>query len=897
LQNTSDNTTNEYLVLGILAHVDAGKTTLSEAVLYQTGAIRTFGRVDHQDAFLDTDAMERERGITIFSKQARFVLDEGADGAARHVTLLDTPGHVDFSAQMERTLPLLDYAVLVVSGADGVQAHTKTLWRLLRRYGIPVFLFINKMDQNGTNKAELLAQIKEELDGNCVDFGQTNDALYEDLAVCSEALMDSYLDCGTITNEQIAEHIRRGDIYPCYFGSALRLEGVDELLDGLRCYMKMPQYPPEFSARVYKIGRDEKGSRLTYMKITGGELRVRTQIGEEKVNQIRLYSGASFVPAETACAGMVCAVTGLLHTFAGQGLGAEQATYLPMLEPVLNYQVQLPEDVDIHNAYQALCELEEEEPLMRVRLSDAMGWMADKHHLPNEETDVDGEAPEELPKITKNTRIQIQMMGEIQCEIVARQMQERYGIPITFSQGEIVYKETVAAPVEGVGHYEPLRHYAEVHVLIEPGVRGSGIQVDAQVSSDVLAKNWQRLILTHLQEKRHTGVLTGSELTDVRLTLVAGKAHKKHTMGGDFRQATYRAVRQGLMCAENILLEPMLSFVLTLPQDKVGRAMADITNAHGRFDAPEIQGETAVLRGVAPVACMQGYQKEVLAYTKGEGRFEYRLNGYEPCHNTEEVLAQTNYDAQADTRNPVDSVFCAHGAGFIVPWQEVPSYMHVESGLEFGQDAQMDDTGARGVRVQTSNGALEEFIDEDELETIFLRTFAANARPNKKKTAKQRVTTSYRRSARPVFKDKYLLVDGYNIIFAWDTLKHLAEDNLQGARNRLMDMMCNYQAYRKVNLILVFDAYKVAGGTGEAFDYHNIHVVYTKEAQTADAYIEKFTHDMGAKYDITVATSDALEQLIVLGQGAKRISSRELYDELGRMEKELREQYLNRIWE
>lgn len=863
-----------HLVVGILAHVDAGKTTLSEGLLFKSGSIRKPGRVDHRDAFLDMNEMERERGITIFSKQARMELGKTS------ITLLDTPGHVDFSAEMERTLPLLDYAILVISGADGVQAHTRTLWKLLRRYHIPVFLFLNKMDQQGLNREVLFREIQEQLSEQCVDFAnmeENREDFFENLALCSEEAMDCYLEQGELEQERIVDMIAKRQVFPCYFGSALKMEGVDALLTGLGQYTQVPLYPAAFAARIYKIGRDDKGNRLTYLKVTGGALHVKDilsnagqqgtegEFWQEKVNQIRLYSGAQFQTVQEAEAGMICAVTGLTKTFAGQGLGAEEYSYIPVLEPVLNYRVVFPAETDMLKAYQQMQEIEEEEPLMHIVWNPE--W----------------------------NEIHAQMMGEVQCEIVKRMMLDRFGMDITFAEGSIVYKETIAAPVEGVGHFEPLKHYAEVHLLLEPGPLGSGIQIDTMADEDQLHRNWQRLILTHLLEKRHKGVLVGGELTDVRITLAAGRAHKKHTEGGDFRQATYRAVRQGLMQAESVLLEPMYAFTLTIPADKVGRAMTDIQNAYGRFEAPELLGEVVVIQGVAPVSTMQDYQRIVLQYTQGEGSFQCRMKGYEPCHNTDEVVEEIGYDAQGDMENTGDSVFCAHGAGFVVSWNQVREYMHVDSGLDFGEKPEKlaDD------KIYKGTSDISNVIDEEELEEIFQRTFAANQN-NKKRYHKKsnHMTPAYTKPyRRPVFRDRYLLVDGYNIIFAWEDLKRLSQDNLAGARNRLMDMMCNYQAYKRIHLILVFDAYKVSGNPGEAFDYHNIHVVYTKEAQTADAYIEKFTHEMGHQYDITVATSDALEQLIVLGQGAKRLSARAFQEEVEQMQQELRENYLDREYE
>lgn len=855
------------LVIGILAHVDAGKTTLSEGILYETGAIRKWGRVDHKDAFLDTNQMEKDRGITIFSKQAQFQL------GGYQIALLDTPGHVDFSAEMERTLPLLDYAILVISGADGVQAHTKTLWKLLRKYEIPTFLFINKMDQDGCEKATLMQDLTMQLGSSLVDFSVDEKGVLleeEAIACCEESTLEQYLETGVLEKTSIVDLIANGDCHPCYFGSALKQEGIDTFLKGLENYVKVPEYSDVFGARVYKIGRDDKENRLTYLKCTGGRLKVKDVIGQEKINQIRIYSGAGYETVDEMIAGGVYAVTGLNETYAGQGLGAENDSYVPMLEPVLNYRIQLPEDMDPMVAYQKLQRIEEEEPLLNLV------W--DQEH----------------------SAIHAQLMGQMQCEILKQQVLDRLDMDIAFDAGAIVYKETIATPVEGVGHYEPLRHYAEAHLLIEPGVKGSGIQIDSIANEDKLDRNWQRLILTHVVEKRHRGVLIGAELTDVKITLVAGRAHQKHTEGGDFRQATYRAIRHGLMQAESVLLEPMYAFTLTLPADKVGRAMTDIQAAAGRFDAPEIVGETAVITGVAPVATMQDYGQIVLEYTKGEGQFQCRLFGYEPCHNQEEIVESAQYDPTADLANTPDSVFCAHGAGFVVPWYQVREYMHVDSGLSFGEEEEIE-AEELSIVEQRKNSMPDYSMDEEEMEAIFRRTFGANANAKKRWAKKPApVQKTFAKSyKRPVFKDKYLLVDGYNIIFAWEDLKDLANnhDNLDGARIRLQDMMCNYQAYKKVNLIVVFDAYKVKNNPGETFDYHNIHVVFTKEAQTADAYIEKFTRQMSKQYDITVATSDALEQMIVLGAGAKRLSARDFKEEVDQMSEELRQKYLNTVWE
>ena len=848
-------------VIGILAHVDAGKTTLSEALLYVSGALKKIGRVDNRDAFLDTYALERERGITIFSKQARFTFRE------MQVTLLDTPGHVDFSAEMERTLQVLDYAILVISGADGVQGHTRTLWRLLKRYRIPVFLFVNKMDQPGTDRQELMRQLQDTLSEYCVDFTSAGDGkFYDDIAMCGEEAMNEFLEKESVREETIARMIKNRLVFPCFFGSALKLKGVGEFIDGLERFTEKLYYGEEFGARVFKIARDEQGNRLTYMKITGGSLKVKAVLGEQKINQIRIYSGKRYEAVQEAEAGEICAVTGLTETVAGEGFGIEREEVLPLLEPVLTYQIILPAGCDAAVMLPKLRQLEEEEPELHIV------W--------NEELQ----------------EIKAQLMGEVQTEILKNQIEERFQVQVEFGSGNIVYKETIADKVEGVGHFEPLRHYAEVHLIMEPGEPGSGLKFETVCNEDVLSRNWQRLILTHLQEKEHRGVLTGSVITDMKITLAAGRAHLKHTEGGDFREATYRAVRQGLKRAKSVLLEPYYEFVLELPEQMVGRAMTDIEKRQGSVQAPAVKEGIAVLTGQAPVATMQDYQKEVTAYTKGQGRLLCTLKGYAPCHNAEEVIASTGYDSEKDLDNPTGSVFCAHGAGFAVNWDEVDSYMHLDSVL-YGRRAGQEET----VHAAGGSSTQEEWIAEDEIERIFARTFYANKADkelSRKKFApvKKENLSGYTgiKNPKPYEpQEEYLLVDGYNVIFAWDELKELAKLNIDGARGRLLDIMCNYQAVKRCSLIVVFDAYRVQGHVTEIMDYHNIHVVYTKEAETADQYIEKFAHENARKYRVAVATSDGLEQIIIRGQGCLLLSARELEEEVRKMEKEMREKYMN----
>ena len=865
---------NKKIVIGIVAHVDSGKTTLSESMLYLSGKIRKLGRVDNKDAYLDTYALEKARGITIFSKQAQFEIGD------TQITLLDTPGHVDFSAEMERTLQVLDYAILVISGADGIQGHTHTLWRLLKLYHIPTFLFINKMDQVGTDPEELIKDLKEHLSEHCVVFSDKKDnAFYEEIALCDERLMEAYLEKDSICDEAINEAIRERQVFPCFFGSALKLDGVENFLRALEHHMMMPEYPDIFGAKVFKIARDEQGNRLTYMKIVGGTLKVKDILSrrsktllvgekdeilwEEKVNQIRLYSGNKFEAVQEASSGSICAVTGLNETKPGEGLGYVEKFTTPVLEPVLAYQIILPNECDPRLMLPKLRQLEEEEPELHMIWNEAL------------------------------QEIEAQIMGEVQIEVLQSLILERFGIEVSFGAGTILYKETIDNVVEGVGHFEPLRHYAEVHVLIEPAAPGSGVSFETQCSEDELDKNWQRLILTHLQEKPHKGVLTGSMITDVKITLVAGKAHKKHTEGGDFREATYRAVRQGLMEAKSILLEPYYEFELTLPEKMVGRAMTDIEKMQGTSQITKTEEGRVILVGSAPVVTMRNYQKEVIAYTKGQGQLFCTLKGYFPCHNAEEVIDKIDYDPERDLQNPTGSVFCSHGSGYLVPWNEVKSYMHLESCLKPKKPMDMKAEAEKGTAFYE-----EPVIDLEEIDEIIKRTYYANQGEKsvwkKVKTAHESYyesITPTRRSNHDKNLTPYLLVDGYNIIFAWEDLSELAKENMDAARIKLMDLLCNYQGIRKCEVIVVFDAYRVKGHQTEIMDYQNIHVVYTKEAETADQYIEKFTHTHHAHYRITVATSDGLEQIIIRGQGCELLSARELRMHMNEAHQEMMSQY------
>jgi small GTP-binding protein domain len=856
------------LVVGIFAHVDAGKTTLAESILYSTGAIQKAGRVDHKDAFLDTHELERERGITIFSKQAKFSM------GTITVTLMDTPGHVDFSAETERTLQVLDYAILVINGMDGVQGHTVTLWELLKHHNIPVFVFINKMDQEGADKEELLAEIQTRLDANCLDFCEKEDVLRENLAMCSESVMEQYLESGKIETKDVRELIESRQAFPCYFGSALKMEGVDAFLAGLEEYMQEKPYADEFGAKVYKVSRDEQGNRLTHMKVTGGSLKVKQLLcgeharggkWEEKVEQIRIYSGERYEVKQEVLAGTLCCVTGLGRTYAGERLGAETVSAEPILAPVLQYEVCFPSHCDVHEMYMKVRILEEEEPQLHVIWEE------------------------------KNRKIYMQVMGEIQVEILKSIILERFGVAVTFAEGNIVYKETIQELVEGVGHFEPLRHYAEVHVLLEPMENGSGISYAVDCSEDILDKNWQRLVLGHLKEKKHRGVLTGSDITDVKITLVSGRAHNKHTEGGDFRQATYRAVRQGLRRAKSILLEPVYDYRLEVPMDKVGRALSDIQKMAGTFSEPHMNGEVAVITGNAPVFNMRNYQMEVIAYTRGEGKFSCTLGGYEPCHNTEAIIEQIGYDAEADVENPTGSVFCSQGSGFTVKWDEVEQYMHVENRREY--QAMKSDVERKPAVAKASVVSDKSIYDDKELEAIFVKTYGEMDK--RRMFESQSPRPKVKREKEVVYKKKevrkqYLLVDGYNIIFAWTKLKELAEVDIAAARDKLCEILCNYQGYKQNILILVFDAYKVPGYKGEITKYKNISVVYTKEAQTADQYIEKTVQKMNGKADVTVATSDAMEQMIVWGWGAMRLSAEGLYKEIEVVNKEIHEKYLKK---
>lgn len=860
------------IVTGILAHVDAGKTTLSESLLYLSGAIRELGRVDHKNTLLDTYEQERARGITIFSKQAVF---EAGD---TFITLLDTPGHADFAAEMERTLQVLDYAILVISGADGVQGHTSTLWKLLKRYDIPTFIFVNKMDRQGLDKEAIMSELREKLDEHCIEFDIDNfdsDEFRENVAVSDEGLLASFLEDGKITDRDIQILISDRKIFPCYFGSALKLDGVKGFIEGIDRFTVQPSYGKEFGAKVFKITRDGQGNRLTHMKITGGSLSVRTllsnnnsdvikneDIWEEKINQIRVYHGSKFEAVKDAEPGMICAVTGLSKTYSGEGLGAEKASPNPILQPVLTYRLILPEDLDAAQMFPKLKMLEEEEPELDIVWND------------------------------KLSEIQVKLMGEVQTEILQRLISERFGIEVSFGAGNIVYKETIKNKVEGVGHYEPLRHYAEVHLIMEAGEAGSGLVFETDCSEDVLDKNWQRLILTHLREKEHVGVLTGSPVTDMKITVAGGRAHLKHTEGGDFRQATYRAVRNGLMKAESVLLEPFYDFILEIPAENAGRALNDMDRLKAVFDTPCIEGDNAVIKGRAPVSLMQGYHTEVTAYSKGHGSLTCEFAGYMECHNSREVMERIGYIPELDMENPAGSVFCAHGAGFAVEWDEVEDYMHVENVLRKEKKEEADDNILPDI-MRKSSGMYDRYLsvsysEDKELQQIFARTYG------EKKERKASAAAEYNYNKTAVYKPsvtekEYLLVDGYNVIHAWDSLHELAERNLESARDALMDILCNYQGYKNYSVILVFDAYKVKGNPGEIIKYHNIDVVYTKEAETADRYIEKTAHEIGGKYKVTVVTSDGVEQVIIRGAGCNLMSSREFKEDVELMKKQINE--------
>ena len=834
------------IVIGILAHVDAGKTTLSEAMLYETGAIRSLGRVDHKNAFLDTDTQERDRGITIFSKQAEMMYHD------MDLMLLDTPGHVDFSAEMERTLQVLDYAVLVISGREGVQGHTVTLWKLLQKYQIPVFLFVNKMDLDGADRRQILEGLQSSLSTGCLDFGVLEE---EQAAMCEESLLEEFLETGKLSEASLQNGIASRKIFPCYFGSALRMDGVTELRDGLERFTKQPVYPEQFGARIYKITRDPQGLRLTHMKITGGTLSVKEtlELGDvpgalqEKVNQIRIYSGEKYQMVQEVRAGGVCAVAGLEHTHAGQGLGIEQGENRFVLEPAMSYGVLLPEGADVHRALQQLKQLEEEDPQLHI------AW--------NSQTE----------------EIQIQLMGEVQLEILKEVIRQRFDLDIEFGEGKVAYKETIAEPVIGAGHFEPLRHYAEVHLLLEPGAPGSGVVLDTDCREDLLDRNWQRLILTHLAERDFSGVLTGSPLTDVKITLLAGRAHLKHTEGGDFRQATYRAVRQGLRKSKSILLEPWYDFELEVPQDMTGRAMADIQRMGGSFELPETRGDLSLITGKAPVSEMKGYMAEVNSYTRGYGHLSCSVAGYEPCHDAEHVIAETGYRADEDTENTADSVFCSHGAGYLVPWDQVDDHVHVildRSVLPNQNEAVQQPAGGGGAwDADDFAGVPEEPLQRRTQGSIGPRIIEGEK--------------GYRKTKSAEIQKEYLIVDGYNIIFAWDELKSLAKNNMDGARTALIEILANYQGYRKCKVIVVFDAYKIKGGERRQEKHGTVDVVFTKEAETADTYIERLSYEMNGKYRVRVATSDRQEQIIALGNGAFRLSASELKAEIERTNLEI----------
>ncbi len=839
------------ITIGILAHVDSGKTTLSEAILYQTGLLRTLGRVDHGNAFMDSHEIEQDRGITIFSNQAVFSMQETM------VTLLDTPGHVDFSAEMERTLQVLDYAVLVISGTDGVQSHTETLWQLLIRYRIPCFLFVNKMDITHLSKEMLMTELKEKLDVACIDFNEENEERNEELAMCNETLMEHFLSDGDIPNVPLCEAIQNRQVFPCFFGSALKSSGVDVLLKGLHQYTIQPSYGTNFGAKVFKITQDPQGERLTHLKITGGSLQVKEMIAgktrSEKVNQIRLYSGSKYELLSEATSGTVCSVTGLTFPLPGDGLGAEPDSDASALEPILNYRADLPAGTDVHTALSKFRLLEEEDPQLHIIWHETL------------------------------QEIHFRIMGEVQLEILKRIISQRFGMEVNFSYSSIAYKETIQEKVIGVGHYEPLRHYAEVHLLLEPLKLGSGLVFGTKCSEDELERNWQRLILTHLQEKEHIGVLTGSPITDMKITLVAGKAHRKHTEGGDFRQATYRALRQGLRCAESVLLEPVVQFKLDVPSDCIGRAMSDVQQMGGKFEPPETRGDTSLLTGTVPAVSIRGYQQELIGYTKGRGRISYLFSGYQPCHNQEQVIDEIGYIADADVENTADSVFCSHGAGFTVKWDQVSEYQHLDSGIRLESDE---------VKVQKAVGYVNRLASDEELMKIFEMTYGPVKRPTLQsfQTKKERPSEWKPTKQKPVFSGKeYLLIDGYNIIHAWEELRKLAEKNMDLARETLIHRICNYQGFHQCEAIVVFDAYRVEGGLRSIEKVCNIHVVYTKEAETADMYIEKTTHELGKKHRVRVATSDHLEQLIIIGNGAVRIPADAFLAEVEETERQIRE--------
>ena len=839
-------------VIGILAHVDAGKTTLSEALLYTAGQLKKLGRVDNKSAFLDNYELERRRGITIFSKQAVLRTEN------TEITLLDTPGHIDFSSEAERTLQVQDYAVLVISARDGVQPHTETLWRLLLRYNVPVFIFVNKMDLEGSDKNRVLAELKKHLSENCADFTASDDEICENAAFCNEKLMEKYIEEGSLSDVEIAKAIRERNIFPCWFGSALKLDGVAEFIEGLEKYTLQTEYRPEFGARVFKIARDPQGNRLTYMKITGGSLKARSIVSympkgseeqiEEKVNMLRIYSGEKFESSDTVQAGGICAVLGLSATYPGQGIGFEKELLKPMLEPVLTYRVILPKDISSVEFLPKLKQIEEEDPQLLVS-SNAAG------------------------------EIYVHLMGEIQAEVLKSLVEDRFGVSVDFDSGSVIYKETVAAPVEGVGHFEPLRHYAEVHLLIEPGEPESGITVNSLCREEVLGKNWQRLILTHILEKTHSGVLIGAPLADVKITLVAGRAHIKHTEGGDFRQATYRALRQGLMKAKNVLLEPYYAFRLEIPAEQLGRAINDIRIMDGKISSPESNGITAVINGRAPVSEMRSYAKDVMAYTKGKGKLSLFSDGYAPCHNAEKVIDAAKYNPESDIANTPDSVFCSHGAGINVKWYDVEKYMHVTSGMDVETGDKIPSMPNPKLLKRNLN------IDDKELEAIMEREFG----PIRRRQYSEAVLDTPKTAHAAERKKEYIIVAGYNLIFAWDGLAALAKDNFDAARHILTDILCNYRGYTKCELVLVFDGYKVKGNAGEKSDYNGIHLVFTKENETGDMYIEKLVEEVGKNYSVRVVTSDNLIQVSALRAGVLRMPAREFIKEIERVNDQIKE--------
>lgn len=827
------------IVLGILAHVDAGKTTLTESMLYLSKTIRHLGRVDHGDAFLDYNSQERDRGITIFSKQAMFNWNDC------QITLIDTPGHVDFSTEMERTLQVLDYAILVISGIDGIQNHSETIWKLLKHYHVPTFIFINKMDSIYANKDKLLNDLKGQFDENCFDFENLDENFYETIALNNEKLLDYYLEHQTLTKEMIIDEIYQRNLFPCFFGSALKIEGIDTFLNEFTNYVKEKKFPKQFQARVFKITHDKQGNKLTHLKITGGSLKVKEQVGNEKVDQIRIYSGDKYQLVNEVYAGDICAIKGFKNFEISQGLGNESTINTPILSPYMDYRIILPENCNQHEALEKLLLLSKEDPQLHINYNN------------------------------QSKEIHVELMGEIQVEILKNTISERFNLDVEFDHGNIIYKETILEPVEGVGHFEPLRHYAEVHLLLEPGKPGSGLEFAVDCKENVLATSYQRLVLSHLKEKEHIGVLTGSLITDMKITLISGRAHLKHTEGGDFREATYRALRQGLKATKSILLEPYFKFTLEIPVEYLSRAIYDIETMNGTFKLSKEQDEMAYLTGKAPVSKMQNYQSEVISYTKGKGRITLQIDGYYPCTNQEEIISKINYNSESDLENPTGSVFCSHGAGFNVKWDEVENYMHIPY-----QFKPKNENIEKKIEKTTYSN------EDEELENIFIRTYGPIKQHQTNTLTKKIISnTTYK------YMPECLLVDGYNIIHSWPELKELAKDNLDAARKRLIDIMCNYQGYKKCILILVFDAYKVKNNLGSSYKYHNIYIVYTKEAQTADMYIERTTHELASKYNITVATSDALEQLIVLGQGGKRISSRELRLEVEKLDKEKLEEY------